>query len=599
MRYILVLLVLFLAVGQVSAGTLVSGSRVDVESNFQGFDGLSLVGTWSTTPAAVDTLVVKNSLLPDTCELEDGTEASCSLEDDITITVKEPVFEQVMTVTDQRPLYRATYYRSKFYYFTLTNDAAKEACDDAFQEHLNGFFFGKELYPGLSSLPRSVGKITCDVDYIVVDKHEGWVGTVFTSGTNYDQDIILDNGGTLELSSDKRPGQVTQLSDNIPNVAKATLLGFSDWTNAELNDDDIWAYHEREELGVGEWDPYEDSIGITTINNEENTILSIMGRAGTLTENEINEVTTALGKLDTEVSRIKGESFSLPSSWDDRFVPPVSSTANDIFVTIDPTKTVSVAEIQLILDGDSFGLIINVGEPKILSIDKTVELEETTSGFLDYEVQNVGEAPGAFLLEVLCQSQVVGDEETLNLDSGEKESGEIRITAKSVTGQDFDESCELRMTEISSGEFDSEFFTAEVTAKANCAEGEQTDPFPGGDNFFVNVLDKQCNLKDIITCPANTHEFVKEGSQWVCVERDGDGSIGGSGGGSDDGFNTVLFTIASILAVVGAGTVGFYTQGLRGLGTPGTVFWITLIVGTAVGVFLAVPALWAGIVGLF
>lgn len=590
---LIVALLLLSGIASVMAqGTLVSGSTVEVKSNYDGFKNFSLVGTWSTTPSLDDQLIITNANLPE----------PYGLRDEIHIDVMAPKVEQVFRVGNQKALYKPAFAEKRYYYFTLSQnqDVRMDKCNTELESDLATNYAGRQIYPGTFPIGLVTG-LYCDVQFVVKDTHEGWVGEATNHRLNYYQDISLDGVGTLHL---ERSEAKDQLVDRINGVGRASLLNFGIWTNAQLSDRNVWAYHAKNELGTDKWQPFQDSVGIATYNSAQSLIISKFQEGGALlAPADKTKVTESIAVMKVEVDRLKGASFTIPSSWQGSFDGTPRTAANDIIVTIAKNRPTLVPQIQLVLAGEKFGLFIPTGKPKILSADATISFDETKSGYINYKVQNIGSARGAFLVKAFCNDdRVVSAENELNINKDQVLTGKLQVTAKSTQfAETEDVSCKIRMTETNTQEFVEKDVKISIIVKELCVEGEQTDPVLSGDNYVVNVLDKTCNIKSSLSCPKVDKEFVKENGLWVCKDKS---IFGGTGGGDtsnndDNGsFSKTVLIIAIVLALIVGLIVFGFTMGLQKI--PYGI-WIQLVlsIGAAVLIFFAVPLIWGAIVGLF
>ncbi len=594
-QYALIMILLLLA-SSVHAGTLVAGSSIAVSSNYPGFDGLSLVGTWSTTPTVNDILTVSPNQLP----------ANYGMPNAIVIKVPEPTYQEVLAVSNQKPLYTAQFQDQVFPTsglfcpgtLCLSNDhnVWQAQCDKALQDWLKSKG-NLKLYPGTYQI-GAVNGLQCRLQFVTEQSQVGWVGDVAPANLYYSQDIIIGTNGTLHLVSNK---SVNQLTDSIPHVGRATYLGSNVFASFPLQVQYIHAFQPGSVFNVNGWNPYHDSIGITTFSNSEADMISKFQYGnGLISSTVISTIQNDITLMKQESQRISGLSTSVPSEWGGKYQPPITKQANQIVVTLN--NDVYTSNIQLVLAGQSFGLYLATGKPQIVSMDSSVSFEETNSGYINYVVKNIGSAQDSFVLHATCDGDVVSDDVYIPLDAAQQKLGKMRITSKSSTLTTTEtSSCVVSFTSQNTKVADTRTVQVIVTVKDLCAVGQQTDPIPSGSNYVVNTLDVHCAIVSSTTCPADsTHQFQKDSAGvWQC--KDVQGSAGGGVQPPQDKptFSTGLFVSSIIVALIGSVLVGFYTRPLRKFTKFGKWIYIVLIIGVGVGLFFLTPVVVIGIADFF
>ncbi len=509
----IVLLLLVLMLPFASAGTLISGSKVDVESNYAGFSGLSLVGTWSTTPSVSDSIVIKTA----------DVEAPYTLQTSATINIPAPLFEQVLRVNTQLPLIKGELVQKRYWYINYPGfgKTASQICNDAVSSDLATTYSGRQLYPS-TGINANVGNIYCDVIMVLQQSHAGWMGPVDQDHWNYNQKIVFSTGQTLNLVSNT---QQTQVVDKIDNFARASLVNFGQWTSSQLTDNNIYGYHKKSALGTDVWHPFQDTTGLGTYQ----TLYSFLTNnfaAGDLSSADFDSTRVAeyqrqVTQMNSEIDRLTGSAITLPSGWTSTGdLNGIHYSANDIIVPI--KKTVLVANIQLVLKGDQFGLYIPTGKPQIVSSGSTLTFPETGSGVLSYTIKNIGTATGTFQVTSTCSPSgiVQADPVFHTLTANTQITGQLYHTAKTDITSDQIVGCTLRLTETNTQEYVTRTYTVTVQAKQSCVQGQQTDPVLTGTTYTVKTLDTQCNVINSVTCDALTGVFQKQNGIWVCVGKD-------------------------------------------------------------------------------
>ncbi|HKZ40390.1 MAG TPA: hypothetical protein VJ044_05470, partial [Candidatus Hodarchaeales archaeon] len=397
----IILLMSLLLAGTAFAGTLESGSKITVESNYAGFSGLSLLGVWTTTPTTSDYIVVKNA---DLSGVTTATGQQAGLRGDITVSVPAPIFEQVMKVTDQKRLIKI-FNVGKSYTYSIFGDRVAN-CENKMNEDLATNYGGKTRLAG-TQVRSVVYAGYCQVQFLIEDSQLGWYGQVSDKGWSYQQDIVLTNiGKTLKLRRTPEEGMSVsdQLTDKIDNVARVTLLGFSQWTNAPLRTSGIFAFNGKNEwtssFPTGVWNPFTEIGDVSGYQNNLNTLKTYFSGAETsiLSGTKLDDANRIKNEVNREADMIKGlgSGTITPQALVGTIDGMPRTVGNDIIAKM--RKTVLLARIQMLFSGDDFGLYIPTGKPQIVSSDATIRFPEVGSGYLNVKVKNIGEAMGTFLL---------------------------------------------------------------------------------------------------------------------------------------------------------------------------------------------------------
>jgi hypothetical protein len=584
--FVALALLLVLAAPFAQAGTLVSGSRVDVQSNYDGFKGLTLIGTWSTTPAANDRLSITNAQLP----------APYGLRETVDITVQQPVIEQVFRVGSQEKLERLVPVERSYLFLNLPfGKTSNQLCQEKFEADRLSMYGGKPLMEGSSAVAK-VAAGSCSVLAVLVDSQAGWVGTVTDKGIYYEQKVDLDGIGTLRLAVNEREND---LSDQIDGVGRATLLSFGSWTNAKLSSRDLYGYHGKNALGSDTWKPFADSTGMNNYRAARSRIAAadgvslgggffFFGNSGYSTVR--SELQSSVQQANNEVARIVGVSSTIPSSWGGATGGAIRYTGNDIIVPLQ--RTALVANVQLILAGEKFGLFIPTGEPKIVSADSSIKFSETSSGNLNYRVKNVGTDTGTFRLRSDCGGQVVSDDLEFALKAGEEKSGLLRLTAKSQSFSKTETlSCTLELKEIQINKADTKKFSTVIEVKQQCTEGEETEPTfdSAKQKYAVYVLDSSCSVKSTKECALAEGTFVKENGAYVCKAHTPGSVISPPAAPSEPTFRLWILVTSVVIGLAAAfGTLVMLAGMVRRLKWGGVllVFVIVFIAATIGSAFL-------------
>lgn len=520
------MIVSLLCISSVFAGTLVAGSSVAVTSNNPDIGKLTLVGLWSTTPTANDKLIITNADLP----------KEYGLAKQLVIDVPQPTFEQVFSVDNQKPIYDYELFSSSIYITDYENKIMNEF---------------KTKHPGASILTYRAASdwtgLTHNAYIIYVSKQQGWVGSTLNKGINYEQKVNLNMpDGSVKSLELIRNAQTDQLVDSISGVALARVAGFSSWTNGLLDTRNTYAYHANVDKTVGNWLPFNDKNQYYTAYVSSLTNLEQWGtKQASATSGSIqNAINSDIAAYRVNKNNLISFSTNFPADWSNKGSQSATRTnGNDIIVPL--VRTALTANIQLILNGEKFGLFIPTGVPSIVSYDSSVTFSETGSGAVKYTVQNVGQSDGTFTVQLFCpDTKVVGEVDELLIKAGQSTSGNIRVTGKPGSTSDLSQTCKLTMTESTTKQKVEKNVGVTVQAKANCEVGQESAQYTSGAVTIVDTYDAKCNVVSSIKCNTATQDVKVNGGVSECVNKPQ--SNGGTGT-----FNTTLFAVSIIVGLVG------------------------------------------------
>lgn len=500
---LLLLVVMSIMCASAFAGTLAAGTSLQVTSNNNEISGkYNLVGVWSTTPTAADSIIITNSQLP----------APYGLKSQLVIDVPQPSFEQVFSVQSQKPVYTYALWISDNKFF---NDIDAKIEAEFQKENPNAVVVVSKQ--SCSSLVTW----TCKGYKIYATQQKGWVGQVTNSGIDFEQPIVIDGVGTIMLST--KSATSSQLSGTIPGVAIARLLGFSSWTNALLSEKNVYAFHAGSSTSVGQWLPFSDNgqyytSYIATETNLKN-VLNVGGlTTGGAIESKFNSVIIA---ANNQANLLVGASTNYPSSWlANSNKAGITSSSNLINVPL--KTTVLTANIQLILNGEKFGVFVATGIPKIDSIDSSVKFSETASAMINYVAKNDGQSSGSFQTSLVCPSgKIQGQADQFTLNAGQSVNKQMYVTAKTDANKDLSETCVFSLTESTTQTKVSRNVVINVEAKANCAQGQQSDPYVSGALTVVDVYDSSCKVIDQVKCTTASQDTKLVNGKYECVAKSG------------------------------------------------------------------------------
>jgi len=567
-----------------SAGTLISGSSMDVQSNFGGLSGLSLVGTWSTTPTVNDRVIISNLIVPDPYEIKSTAE----------VTFNQPVFEQVFEVRTQKRLLTATVVDRTFNYFpALTTSGSLEKCIAAWDSYRATTEQNRELFPGFQPVRLALGLGSCRLVWVTTEQ-TGTYGKVENDRIFYKQDVVVQGVGTMTL---ERSATRDSLVATIPGVARVALLNFGQYTSAQLSDNQVYAFQPKSGTGALQWKPF---TSVTEIVNYETSVNQLAFLDDQLISGQISYVNfvtqleTARANLNSNGQLLVQKSFTLPSEWQGRTSsPPRTQDAN--LIIVEPRKDTFTANVQFALRGERVGLFIPTGECSIVSAASSVQWLETEQGKLRYTIRNTGTDTASIGLSATCTgSNVNAVPQDISLAAGAQQTGDLLLTGRSSTldlTQSF--SCTLTCLEKNTQKTATKAFTSVLERKQLCAEGEQTAPKLVGTAFVVDTLNADCQVKSQTSCDALTKSFVQESGVWTCVDKAATGGIGqGEAPEAPREFNFTVFAFAMLLGIVGGAFAFAKTHFLVSMSRYSTLWRVVI----ALGVFVAIAFLVAGAV---
>lgn len=142
-------------------------------------------------------------------------------------------------------------------------------------------------------------------------------------------------------------------------------------------------------------------------------------------------------------------------------------------VRIDLERAIQFPNLRLRVKADWLGIYIPVGEPDIVHID-TDDFMEGTTGQMRVTVRNTGDAQGSFSLSAVCQDniQVVGGVNIFNLNPGQSSIKTLSLQSiRDVTSRETDR-CTVTLEERNSGDTDTASVTIGVLQQTFCTSGE-------------------------------------------------------------------------------------------------------------------------------
>lgn len=566
---ILSTLIMILLSISVFAGTLVSGSTVTVTSNNDDISGkYTLVGLWSTNPNANDKIVISNAVLP----------APYGIVSQLAIDVPQPTFEQVFAIGNQIPMFEYALFETSTYYLGSNEERAAKALAEF-----------RKSSPTAIIQQRYELHGTWDVSYkefiVFVVRQRGWVGTTTNKGINYAQQININGVGTMNLVRNEAKDQ---LVDSISGVALARLTGFSSWTNGLLDTRNTYAYHTNNDQKVGTWTPFND--GGTYYSAWTNAVSNLVNANPVETQKTNQQVldllNTVIANVNKQVDGLVAVSTNYPTDWSTKgYREQTRTSGNDVVVPLQ--RDALVANIQLILNGEKFGIFIPTGVPAIINYDSSITFDETSAGNVKYTVQNVGSADGSFRMQLFCNNKnIVGEADDLLIAKGQQTAGDIRVTGKSLTTADVTDTCKLQLLEVTTKKTVEVNVAVKILAKSNCAQGQQSAPYTSGGKTYVDTYDAKCNVIDTLACTTATQDTKIVNGLYKCVDKPvTPGTVPSTEPGD---FNSTLFGISVLVGLI---AVFFAYTPVKeftfALGKPGKyIQWVVMV-----GLFLAV-ALW-------
>ena len=490
----------------VSAGVITSLSKVDVSSNYEGIDGLGILGTWTSSPGATDTIIITKDSLPDGYDMSSST---------YEIVFGSPNFVQVYEIFSQVPVYDAELISFSYDYnvpnlFTY-NQACYSIMDDLYLEN--------DLWDN-TQFQYKATPLGCD-GFFVRKRLSGYVGDVVKSNIDYSQKVNVGDD-VLFLDTTAASSKIT---DSIDGKAYLTLTGFGNWLNSAPTDKNIYAYSTVAN-NKNSWNIYSDTSGLSNYEESSASISQYMSQTYTSLDAGKTYLSLAASRHNSNVDTIILKSKTTPESWNDAgIISEMTTSGNQVNLPLNDFNFQSyTATLQFLLDGDEVGLRRSVGLPKIVSFDQVVEFDELDNGYINYKVQNIGDYQGAFTLSASCDDDKVTIEtHTFTLDSKETLEDELKITANSdlfVATQYLDD-CVMYLKEnsVQSSEVTASFDLV-INAKSRCTSNSETAPILDKDNnqLIVNTLDSFCNVISSKYCSLDGNDFELINGKYECVK---------------------------------------------------------------------------------
>jgi len=559
----------------VSAGTLKGDGQVDVQTDREEFDGLNMVGTWSTTPYASDTLFIRQSNVPEADEEGRNVE----LEETVEVEFGDPQFAERFSVDSEVPLDRATPYTFESERGITTEDQ----CQEALQEDLEAKGYNKYTddfpvaydFSGLTSWDT-----WCSAHTVLIESREGYVGTVSEERLSYEQSVTIGSD-TVTLEADEDPGQI---SKTIPGKARITYTDFPSLLDRRLSSDNVFVAINKQS---NTFEAYGDDTGTTVdylsaredLRNAEaldtpfaTDLFSDLNLGPSLGRLEMERVAQT---LNSEVEQVKTKFDENPSQWEGKAeFSQISSNGRNLVVPYEPEADAVSAEVQLVVNGESFGLKLLSGEPKFVETQGKVSFQEGETGSLSYSLKNVGGGEATMSVDASCNDQTVQtDREVFTLEEGETRAGEITVhslTETTETGT-VETNCKLRATDGDSGAEDETVFKTSVETKKSCVEGGLRGPYTNNEGVsIIERVNADCETVSTERCPA-PNEFIREDGEWVCEQTgetcDENPDQPGCDNGDDESLNygAILGVLIGLVGgVYSAYLVRAYTVSLRG-----------------------------------
>ncbi len=306
------------------------------------------------------------------------------------------------------------------------------------------------------------GVLTKDV-YCITYQHMGVPGIIQTPSTIFNADIIVTAKGETKKGT---IGSETDRSVNIGNVA------FAKWTG---------------NLVSGEQCPILASEGFRVIHDITGNWRLINSasyenyRTRTIAfDSAINEV--IYNKVsDASINNMLSALALNNGAADDAakavaYAKPVSFTSNDLNngqMKLTLNKLIQFPLITMHVNADWLGVVIPVGEPKIVDISSSI-FQEGTEGKIDMTIKNNGNVQASFSVSASCDApfQMIRASTTLSgMNPGEIRATSLPITV--TTNDNIERTCTVTVQDLEDGsKRDSKTVTVKATPLAVCSPGQ-------------------------------------------------------------------------------------------------------------------------------
>lgn len=551
------LILVVMAFPVVSAGTLVSGGQLEIESNIDGIDGLTIQGEYSTTPYSSDTVFITRNNV----ESKTPSGENVDLTRDIRIDFSNPEYSEKFLVGQQTPLTRLETFEYNVGFWGSKNQANLEYClNQGIQEARSQ---ASTIEPSFIAQIQGVGYLSCDVIGIVESKREGFVAGLQRDQVEFDQNITLDDVGTVRLYNKDGDRQTT---DRINGEARVVLTNLNDLLSSRLSTQGVYAYSNKRNNAGGDWQPFSDSGNVDRYTShlqsrvqsttQYETPSGIGGIGIGIVDDNKDVMRDVVNEHNQNVDSVLSQTGNTPSQWVSRAdMNGVTSTANTVTVPYRDGQDSISHRVLLQLRGESFGLQITGGTPVIKGIQETVSWQENSNPTLVYQISNEGSGTGSFTATVSCNNNnVQGLPSTYTLGSGETVNEQIRLTSRpeSLSGQTTT-SCELKVEDSDSQETSTRSFTATVESKDSCSQGEQTVSTNNQGQQVLTTLNSDCDVINTEICEG---EWNNRLTGWSCEKSSVE--QGEQGEGNDEDFTTQI--VVTVISLFVAGLSGFITN---------------------------------------
>lgn len=518
MRFLNLFLIALLLVASVSALSILSASKIDFTQNAG-----NPVGYWIITGVengGNDQVVWQGNdngkLSGDSCDFADGTTGKCSTANPVTLVTDMSNNQVVFDLVQQQIIYSYEYRKSVFGIDYSTN---VEKCFSSGADMVKhtGTTFEYECYE----------RILVGIPFEMVGSGED----------RYNLNVKMDSGGKSEsmlLSYNNKQGTTPDGWLNI-QVQTSGVSGRSRPTASRW----VW---QRVNLN-----PY--TMGTTNFATYKTEQSRLAQKFGCWVETERCQIyfptTTPEATFDSEL--VSYQTFIL-NNWRYDTYPTqeagIEIKNNKFIVNIQESKPLINPIFTLKASSTFLGVIRNIGEPEIISVDGGKTFSSGTGQIFTAKVRNKGAYDGSFQASLTCSSGFDNEQsQTFTLKTGEQRDINFRFdgtTANKLTG-----TCTLSFCN-SENKCVQKSASVTVVAPAQCA--------PEGA--------KQCGVNSILQCVNRNDVLVLESIEAcsvTCEVRDGTPTCVTESGEEEEGEKLGCSAILGFIPNLSKGCIRFWT----------------------------------------
>ena len=461
-KWVLALLVMmFLAFPILtSAFTTLSISPIDFESNDPYLNGraflLSVVEDGSSQ-YAVGTISAQNIKA-------DGYQAQNDLK--IETQMNQHRCEYGLFESDNIPIYKFSYTKNRYAYYKVNEDTDDIVKQCKSQQGYAIHFRIPALDNSGNTLVDILGYALNDF-YCVTAQFHGLKGTIATPFTKTSTDIMLTSHGETKKGTISNAGD---RSLTLSNIAYAKWTGnlVTGESCPNLESEGYTIAHDTS----GQWRLVSNANYQEYLRKEDNTwdaietiVYANIGDRSFYT----NSFTSAVNQQNLAVDK------ALQQASYRKTTQITSNLLNNGQMVMELSKLIQFPVITMHVNADWLGIVVPVGEPKIIDVKSSV-FREGQEGSIDVTLKNNGNVKASFSVSASCEApfQMVRASTTISgVGAGETRTASLPITA--TTNEEVSKTCTITVHDLeNSNKRDSATVTVRVTPLSVCTAGTKT-----------------------------------------------------------------------------------------------------------------------------